>query len=128
MPDKPALIAIHGINTKGAWQSTLRPVFAPHFRYHPITYPHYRFLGATKVLLEPWLVALAVVVAAVAVSIGAVDRNARTLVSFGIATVLIAYLGAAIRRRQAFVSVLKQLDAHVRVGELPYAIAHSFGT
>src|SRR5580658_6493 len=47
------LITVHGINTDGAWQTRVGELLSAHFHHHPIKYPHYRRLGALKLLFDP---------------------------------------------------------------------------
>jgi hypothetical protein len=47
------LFTIHGINTHGSWQETLRPIFEAHFAYQPIKYAGHRFLfGIPQILFS----------------------------------------------------------------------------
>jgi len=128
MLDQPALVTIHGINSNGAWQSTLRSVFMPHFRYRAITYPHYRWLGGTKVLVEPWFLTIIATAVAGGLALGLPRPGSFFAAGAIVVVALIGHLLAAIRRRLAFVAVLRQFDEHVAVGEQPSCIAHSFGT
>jgi pimeloyl-ACP methyl ester carboxylesterase len=121
------LVSIHGINTNGAWQKDLRPVFSPHFKYVPISYPHYRFFGATSVLIELWIIVPVAVLLVLAMMAG-MRPSIPTLVIGGAAAFFLAYLAASLRRRLAFVAVLRQFDNAGVVGQKAFVVAHSFGT
>ena len=52
------VLLIHGINSNGKWRDDVACVLRAHFDPIPIKYWHYRWFGATKLLLEPWALIL----------------------------------------------------------------------
>src|SRR5260370_8214477 len=49
------VLTIHGIESSGDWQEDIARAFAPHFECKTIKYPHYRWVGPLKLLLEPYV-------------------------------------------------------------------------
>lgn len=123
---RPALVTLHGINSDGAWQTLLRPVFCPHFRYLPLGYSQYRRLGGTKVLLEPLVLYAYAPLLVVLAVYGRLSVWQVVLMAF--VGLLLAYFAGRLRRRLAFREVVRQFDDGIKIGERPHVIAHSFGT
>ena len=53
------VLLVHGINSNGDWQDAVEHVLDPHFEVVKIRYWQYRWLGAFKLVLEPWALILA---------------------------------------------------------------------
>jgi pimeloyl-ACP methyl ester carboxylesterase len=125
---KQRLVTIHGIDSTGAWQEAIRPVFDPHFTYVAIKYNTYRPLGWLKLAFEP-LVLLLGGLTCVALAILGVVRGVGFLASAAL-VVIAAYGGALVRRRTTVRLIKAKLDAATGAGLPPSAhlIAHSFGT
>jgi hypothetical protein len=50
---------VHGINSDGDWQKDVGQVLEPHFEVVHIRYWQYRWLGAVKLVFEPWALIVA---------------------------------------------------------------------
>lgn len=126
----PPLVTLHGVNSRGEWQELLRPLFEPHFRYIPLSYPLFRGwgpipAGILKVVVDPGVLAMTAVGAALLVLLG------RATVWTGLFVLVGVLVGAGaswFRRRIAYQRVVKDYDKESLPGETPHAIAHSFGT
>lgn len=46
------IITIHGINSGGEWQESVKRALQPHFVCHSLKYPEYRIFGGTKVTID----------------------------------------------------------------------------
>jgi hypothetical protein len=55
------VITIHGINTRGGWQDSIKTALEPHFECIAIKYRDYRWLGETKILLDPFTLLIGLV-------------------------------------------------------------------
>ena len=119
------VLLVHGINSNGDWQDDVARVLRPHFEPVKIKYRHYRWLGASKILLEPWaLILLGLPIYFVG------SRYLPGWVALGMALlvgVIAAYFAAPLRRRSALKSWVRQASPHIAFGR-PHIIAHSFGT
>ena len=120
------LITIHGINSKGKWQSDLTEVLGPHFKCSAIKYSDYRWLGATKILIDPLALLLCISVSIYFYSYSGGGRV--SLATFIIASFVIAMLVSTLRRIRTLRKVKKALDDLTSTGKSPHVIAHSFGT
>ena len=119
-----SVLTIHGISSAGQWQDDLGKILACHFKHIPIKYRTYRYLGALKLVSDPWALGaggLALLVAharKVDLPIGVV----------AVGLVALGFAGSVVRRRITFRQVKKKIDVHMMYGEVPHLIAHSFGT
>src|SRR5689334_18491935 len=118
MPKK--LITIHGINTKGEWQEDVGEVLGPHFECSSIKYPDYRWFGETKILLEPRVLVLGMILS-FWLSTGPIS-----LVLYVAATLMIAMLVSGLIRIRTLRSVKEEVDRLTATGRPPHVIAHSF--
>jgi hypothetical protein len=116
------VITIHGINTRGQWQESIKAVLEPHFECISIKYDEYRWFGETKILLDPF-VFMAGLAASVYLGRGAVSLSVCILASFLIA-VFVSYL----RRLRTMQRIKRDLDGHLATGKSLHVIAHSLGT
>ena len=119
------VLLIHGINSDGSWRDDVARVLRPHFKPVPVTYGHYRWLGATKLLLEPWTWALLSLLVYFALSLylsAWVALPTALLLGTGA-----GILSSPLRRRLALRSLVRQASPYVSFGR-PHVIAHSFGT
>ncbi len=122
------ILTIHGIETSGDWQEDVARAFAPHFDCKTIKYPHYRWLGPLKLLVEPYILLL--LGAITAVVLFRVNHSARTgWLSLG-GLFFIAYIASYLRRSCAFNHVLTQVSQYARPEDQSetHLIAHSLGT
>src|SRR5436190_15428213 len=120
--EKQIILTIHGIDTDGQWQETIKHVLEPHFNCQSITYRHYRCFGALKLLMEPWVLLPGLGLLWAGSYLGCIEKPLRWLaVLMGL-----AYVGSYIRRELAIKCVVKQVNQ----GELRRRnlIAHSLGT
>jgi pimeloyl-ACP methyl ester carboxylesterase len=122
------VITIHGINTAGDWQRELQSVLEPHFSCISITYPHYRYFGALRLILEPWILFAGVLVLATLYMSRLIQTSWFTWSLCVGGLLVIAHLGASFRRRAVAKYVKEEIDKHRGPGERPHLIAHSFGT
>jgi pimeloyl-ACP methyl ester carboxylesterase len=128
MASNERILTIHGIETSGDWQDELARAFAPHFACTSIKYPHYRWLGALKLILEPYvLVVLGLVTVALFY-----ESQPFGWVRFWALTVLFlaAYLATYLRRTLAFNRAYRQASDFARADsqQRTHLIAHSLGT
>ncbi len=130
---KQRIVTVHGINTEGEWQASVKRVLEPHFECVPFKYDEYRRRGELLLLLSSWKFVLAVWVIA-AVAIWMLFRH---LVLFAIPMLALAACVAAccvwkhFSKRKAlsnrfaeWLSSLEEKDGPPP----PHVIAHSFGT
>lgn len=122
------VLTIHGIETSGDWQEDIARAFAPHFACKTIKYPHYRWLGPVKLLLEPYVLVVLGTIAAVVLY----RVNHSSLIGWLAlaALLLIAYCASYWRRSCAFNHVLSQASVYARADDQleTHLIAHSLGT
>lgn len=122
------VLTIHGIATSGDWQEDIARAFAPHFDCKTIKYPHYRWLGPVKLLVEPYVLLLLGAITAVLLY----RFNPSVLIGWlALAGLLIvSYLASYLRRSCAFNHVLTQLSPYARPEDQTdtHVIAHSLGT
>lgn len=119
------VLLIHGINSNGKWRDDVARVLRPHFKPIPIKYWHYRWFGATKLLLEPWALGF---LSFLIYFVG--SRYLPAWMALGIAFslgVIAAILASPLRRQLALRSVASQASPYMSYGK-PHVIAHSFGT
>jgi pimeloyl-ACP methyl ester carboxylesterase len=119
------VLLIHGINSNGKWRKDVARVLRAHFEPIPIKYWHYRWLGATKLLLEPWALILLALL-----SYFFVARYLPTWIALALGLgvgITLAILASPLRRRWALESVVRQASPSLSFGR-PHIIAHSFGT
>ncbi|MGB7283340.1 MAG: hypothetical protein WBE13_13840 [Candidatus Acidiferrum sp.] len=102
--------------------------FAPHFACKTIKYPHYRWLGPLKLLLEPY-VFLALGAIAAIVLFWRTYSSCTGWIVF-VSLFLVAYLASYARRSCAFTHVLKQVTRYAVADDQSetHLIAHSLGT
>lgn len=122
------VLTIHGIESSGDWQEDIARAFAPHFECKTIKYPHYRWLGPLKLLVEPYVLLLLGAICAVVLF--TVDHSSRTGWLALLLLLLIAYLASYWRRSCAFKHVLQQVSSYARPDDQSetHLIAHSLGT
>ncbi|HEV7514550.1 MAG TPA: hypothetical protein VGO27_22845 [Candidatus Acidoferrum sp.] len=122
------VLTIHGIESSGDWQEEVARAFAPHFECKTIKYPHYRWLGPLKLLLEPYVFLLLGAISAGVLF--AMNYSPRTGWITLAALFLIAYLASYARRSCAFKHVLQQVSSYARPDDQSetHLIAHSLGT
>ena len=132
LPPEPRIrervLTIHGIQTSGDWQEDVARAFAPHFACKTIKYPHYRWLGPVKLLLEPYVF---VVLGAIAATVLFLTNHASWIAWVVLATlVVISYLASYWRRSCAFNHVLNQVSVYAKPDDQSetHLIAHSLGT
>lgn len=118
------VFTIHGINSSGAWQQDVDLELKPFFDPVALRYPHYRWFGITKLVVEPIaMLAAAAVIASLAVT--GILPDWRALLAYAwVAAVALA----PIRRHLAFRDVTRQVDDQIRLGRPPHFIGHSLGT
>lgn len=116
------VFTIHGINSAGEWQDTVRPVFEPHFDYQAIRYRDYRWFGATKLVFDPWIIFLLLFTLYFDLLAG---WSPLQLIMVALA---LGFLIAAARRAWTHKKVKKDFSSRVGPGERPHLIAHSLGT
>lgn len=122
------VLTIHGIESSGDWQEDVARAFAPHFACKTIKYPHYRWLGPLKLLLEPYVFLVLGVIVAVALFL--MKYSSRTGWFVLASLFLIAYFASYWRRSCAFNHVLKQVSLYAQPDDQSetHLIAHSLGT
>jgi len=124
------LITVHGINTDGAWQARVGDLLSQHFKHYPIRYPEYRRLGALKLLLDPSVLVLGIILFLAAFKSG---QGLAVLLGIAFITLSLAHFFARRLREDALRRFKVQLDnicvdnSRVR-RRRPHLIAHSFGT
>lgn len=119
------VLLIHGINSNGKWRDDVARVLRAHFDPIPIKYWHYRWFGATKLLLEPWAVIL---LALLVYFVGARYLASWMALALGLLVgFVLAMLASPLRRKWALESVVRQASPSLSFGR-PHIIAHSFGT
>lgn len=125
---RPRVLTIHGIESSGDWQEDIARAFAPHFACKTIKYPHYRWLGPLKLLLEPYVLLFLGAIAAA--FLYRVNRSALMGWAVLAALLLIAYCASYWRRSCAFKRVLNQVSPYARADDQmeTHLIAHSLGT
>jgi hypothetical protein len=112
---------------KGEWQERISQALAPHFEFKAIKYLHYRWFGATKLVLEPWIVAAIPAEVVLARQFRLFDSSREQLViCAGLA--ILAFLFAPLRREWALRSVARQMDEVTETPGPKYLVAHSLGT
>jgi pimeloyl-ACP methyl ester carboxylesterase len=121
---RPVLL-VHGINSSGKWQDQVSQVLNPHFKVVKVKYWHYRWLGATKLLFEPWGFVL-FGSAAYFIAVPYLPKLPAILIAL-LLGLLMSYFFAPIRRNYARRSVVEQGDSAFAF-DRPHIIAHSFGT
>jgi len=122
------VLTIHGIESSGDWQEDVARTFAPHFACKTIKYPHYRWLGPLKLLLEPFVFFILGTIAAVLLFV--MKYSSRTGWIVFLSLFFIAYLASYARRSCAFNHVLKQVSFYANADDQSetHLIAHSLGT
>ena len=127
------IVLLHGINTAGEWQDQARESLEPHFECVVVKYRYYRYLGATAVIVEPWLGLVAVLLLVLSVSplVGLGTRAA--LILSAIAAIAAAIAARFVRRAWALRICKRHIDGVFNSStEVPgrriHVIAHSFGT
>lgn len=123
------VLTVHGISTRGEWQQTIVPILAPFFDSKAIRYRHYRWFGGLKLVIEPWILVLFLIVPLLpwwygwlaGWSIVAAEPVALLL------GLVAAYAASPIRRWFALRSVMRQASPHMQ-DRAPHIIAHSFGS
>lgn len=127
---KPVL-CIHGINTAAQWQDELKAILAPHFNPVSIRYRQYRWLGDWKLVFEPWVVLIGLLILGLA-SWRQWLPSAHFKTGFVVGLIVVVLTAVAvrgIRRRLALRKVWKQASRYmVNTSRAPHVIAHSFGT
>jgi pimeloyl-ACP methyl ester carboxylesterase len=123
---RPRVITVHGIWSSGKWQEDVAWYFEPYFDSVIVKYPHYRWLGAFNLLLEPavWIPALSLILF---YRIGL----SRHFPSWGYAVVaVLAYVASYARRNRAFAKFLSEAGPYAQPASQSdtHLIAHSFGT
>jgi hypothetical protein len=132
LPSEPTIrervLTIHGIESSGDWQEDIARAFAPHFECKTIKYPHYRWVGPVKLLLEPYAFLLFGVICAVVLF--RVNPSSRVGWLTLAMLFFIAYLATYWRRSCAFNHVLQQVSNYARPDDQSetHLIAHSLGT
>ena len=119
------VLLVHGINSNGSWQEDVARVLRPHFEPVLLKYRHYRWFGASKLVLEPW----ALIVLGLAIYFLGY-RYLPAWLALSIALLIgvgVAYLVAPFRRKLARNSLVRQATRSFEFGR-PHIIAHSFGT
>ena len=122
------VLTIHGIESSGDWQEDIARAFAPHFECKTIKYPHYRWVGPLKLLLEPYVfLVLGVICAGVLFRVNHSSRTGWLALAM---LFFIAYLASYWRRSCAFNHVLQQVSNYARPDDQSetHLIAHSLGT
>ena len=120
---KEIILTVHGINTDGKWQEAVKNVLEPHFECAAIQYPHYRYLGALKLLFEPY-----VLVPALAVPwIVSKWEHLKYPSMWVLGAFVLAYLGSYVRRHCALKYVLGQMNQS-DFEDRRHLIAHSLGS
>jgi hypothetical protein len=137
MPNMPKMvITIHGINTVGGWQESVRWALHPHFVCYSIKYPEYRQFGFIlqlfgKYSLSFFLLTILIMfwLYAYQSQIGGLVFWGGTLLSF-IASLIIGRKEAKRRRSDTLDRIVKDLTRHLSPMHAysPSIIAHSFGT
>jgi pimeloyl-ACP methyl ester carboxylesterase len=122
------VLTIHGIESSGDWQEDVARAFAPHFECKTIKYPHYRWLGPVKLLLEPSVLLFLGMLCAGALL--AVNHTARAGWLTLAALFFISYLASYARRSCAFKHILQQIGSYATPEDQSetHLIAHSLGT
>lgn len=119
------VLLVHGINSNAKWQSSIGRVLEPHFHVVKIRYWQYRWLGATKLALEPW--------AFLVFGIASYWIASRYLPVWEVIVVAVAvglvvsFFTAPLRRAGALRSWIRQAGQYTSYSR-PHIIAHSFGT
>jgi len=116
------VITVHGINTRGEWQEQIKAVLEPHFQCVSIKYKTYRRLGETKIVVDPIVCVVGVVMSLY------FRHRAVSLALCLIATLLAAMLLSYWRRMQTLRAVRVDFNDHLSTGKAPHVIAHSLGT
>jgi pimeloyl-ACP methyl ester carboxylesterase len=119
------VLLVHGINSNGDWQNAVGQVLAPHFEVVKIRYWQYRWLGALKLVFEPWALILAGGVTYLLAARLLPIWFAATIAV--VAGILAAYLLAPLRRRMTMRRFVRKGGKSLGVTR-PHIIAHSFGT
>ena len=122
------VLTIHGIESSGDWQEDVARAFAPHFACKTIKYPHYRWLGPLKLLLEPYVFLVLGATAAVVLFLKKYSSLTGWIVFMSL--FLIAYFASYWRRSCAFNHILKQVSLYAKPDDQSetHLIAHSLGT
>jgi pimeloyl-ACP methyl ester carboxylesterase len=116
---------VHGINSNGDWQKDVGQVLEPHFEVVHIRYWQYRWLGAVKLVFEPWAL---IVAGGATYFLASRVMPAWLAVALGVLVgVISAYLTAPIRRRMTMKRFVAKGGKSLGVTR-PHIIAHSFGT
>ena len=119
------VLLVHGINSNGDWQDAVEHVLDPHFEVFKIRYWQYRWLGAFKLVLEPW----ALILAGAAIYFFAARFLPAWFAAVWAVTagLIAAYFAAPIRRRMTVKRYVTKGGKSLGVTR-PHIIAHSFGT
>lgn len=117
------ILTVHGINTDGKWQEDVKFVLEPHFQCKAVRYPHYRRFGALKLILEPWVLALAVG----SVLLGWWLRYLSYPLLWLLGAVVVSIASSFVRRDRAHKCYFDQVKGW-EYEKAPHLIAHSMGT
>lgn len=119
------VLLVHGINSNGDWQNAVGQALSPHFEVVKIRYWQYRWLGALKLVFEPWALILG---GGVTYLLAARLMSIWFAAAFAVvAGVIAAYLFAPLRRRMTMRRFVRKGGKSLGVTR-PHIIAHSFGT
>src|SRR6267378_1575517 len=125
------VLLVHGIDSRGEWQDAVAAVLRPHFSPEFIRYRQYATLGALKLLVEPWVLFLSLLLL-LSLTFTLLSRFPLgtyflILALTGLVLILLAHIASSIRRRSAQRSVSGQMGPFFAYGT-PHIIAHSLGT
>lgn len=126
--EKPRIITIHGVNSKGKWQEEIAKSLGVFFKFDPIKYNHYRWLWGTELVLNPfvWIPLGSLLVVAV---VKGWIVGSWAIVVGAVVVFVLAHVGSYPYRHWAEKKIQKRLSEEFRTGGAPpNLIAHSFGT
>ena len=126
--DKPRIITIHGVNSKGEWQEDVAKALDVFFKFDPIKYNHYRWLRGTELVCNPFVWIPLGILLLVAIVKGWIG-GAGEIILGAVLVLVFGHLGSYRYRRRAEKTLRKRLsDKFTTGGAPPNLIAHSFGT
>jgi pimeloyl-ACP methyl ester carboxylesterase len=130
--NRPLLISIHGIRSKGRWQEEIEPLVEPFYQHFPFKYSEYShpIFAVIWLGLEPLAIVLGALAATLWFSIvwpPSVKQSATIIASF-IVFWLVARVLASDRRRRVLEAFKLHWSEKVGFDRPPHIIAHSFGT
>jgi pimeloyl-ACP methyl ester carboxylesterase len=121
------VLLVHGIQSDGRWMIDAEPLLSPFFKTVLIEYPHFRHLGAFKLLFEPLSFCVALIVAWV-IATGSRGNLWLGLLVGGAGVLLSRLLSRRLLESAIDNFVVRFSREADQMGRPTHVIAHSLGT